>query len=177
MAKRKFKLSEKASNELQGAYHNSTQGQARTRFQAVRLYGEGWAVPEIARLCGCSPSSLMEWCRTYRHEGIAGLVDQRKGGNHAKLSAMQIELLCELLHTYTPAQLFALDECVGDGGTWSVPDLARLVEQRCCVVYQSDNSYRTLLRKCGFTRQRPGHFYKSRSEQAVMDFEEALEKS
>jgi hypothetical protein len=51
-------------------------------------------------------------------------LDQRKGGNHAKLSAVQIELICELLHTYTPAQLFALDECVGDGEYWTVPDLA-----------------------------------------------------
>ncbi len=176
MAKRKFELNEKGINELQGAYHNSTQGQERTRFQAVWLYGQGYTVQEIEKICGCSPSSLMVWCRTYRDEGIAGLLDQRKGGNHAKLSAVQIEMIRELLHTYTPAQLFALEECVGDGETWTVADLARLVKQRCGVVYQSDNSYRSLLRKCGFTRQRPGSFYKSRSEQAVMDFEEALEK-
>lgn len=177
MAKRKFKLSEQANQELQGAYQHSRQGQERTRFQAVRLYGEGYSVPEIEKICGCSPSSLMVWCRIYQSEGIAGLLDHRKGGNHAKLSAIQTEMIRELLHTYTPAQLFALEECVGDGESWTVPDLARLVKQRCGVVYQSDNSYRTLLRKCGFTRQRPGSFYKSRSEQAVMDFEEVLEKN
>jgi transposase len=177
MRKRAFKLSEQAINELQGAYHNSRQGQERTRFQAVRLYGQGYVVKDIERICGCRPSSLMEWCRKYRQEGITGLLDHRQGGNHAKLSAVQIEMIRELLHRYTPGQLFALDDCVGDGETWTVPDLARLVQQRCAVVYQSDNSYRSLLRKCGFTRQRPGHFYKSRSEQAVMDFEEALEKN
>lgn len=177
MAKRKFKLSEKAIRELQGAYQHSKQAQERTRFQAVRLYGQGYSVPEIEKICGCSPSGLMVWCRTYQLEGIAGLLDHRKGGNHAKLSAVQIESIRELLHIYTPAQLFALQECVGDGETWTVPDLARLVKQRCAVVYQSDNSYRSLLRKCGFTQQRPGHFYKSRSEQALMDFEEALEKN
>src|SRR5215216_194881 len=176
MAKRKFQLNEKAINELHGAYYNSAQGAERTRFQAVRLYGEGYSVPEIERICDCTPSSLMVWCCSYRQQGIAGLLDQRKGGNHAKLSAVQIELIRELLHTYTPAQLFAREACVGDGETWTVPALARLVEQRCGVVYQSDNSYRSLLRKCGFTRQRPGSFYKSRSAQAVMDFEEALEK-
>lgn len=177
MAKRKFQLSEQAKNELQSAYHHSRQGQERTRFQAVRLYGEGYPVAEIAKICGCTPSALMVWCRTYRHQGIAGLPDQRKGGNHAKLSAVQIEMIRELLHTYMPAQLFAQEACVGDGETWTVPDLARLVKQRCNVVYQSDNSYRSLLRKCGFTRQRPGSFYKSRSEQAVMDFAEGLEKN
>jgi transposase len=177
MRKRAFKLSEQAIHELHGAYHNSRQGQERTRFQAVRLYGQGYIVKDIERICGCTPSSLMEWCRKYRQEGITGLLDHRQGGNHAKLSALQIEMIRVLLHSYTPAQLFALEECVGDGESWTVPDLARLVQQRCDVVYQSDNSYRSLLRKCGFTRQRPGHFYKSRSEQAVMDFEEVLEKN
>lgn len=177
MAKREFNLSEKAINELQGAYHHSKQGQERSRFQAVRLYGQGYTTQEIASICGCNRSSLMEWCRSYRREGIAGLLDQRKGGNHAKLSVVQIEMICELLHTYIPAQLFALDECVGDGEFWTVPDLARLVQQRCDVSYQSDTSYRSLLRKCGFTRQRPGHCYRSRSDQAVMGFEEALEKN
>jgi transposase len=177
MAKRKFKLSEQAIKELQGAYQHSKQGQERVRFQAVRLYGQGYSVPEIEKICGCSASALMVWSRTYQGEGIAGLLDHRKGGNHAKLSARQIESLRELLHIYTPAQLFAQENCVGDGETWTVPDLARLVQQRCDIVYQSDNSYRSLLRKCGFTQQRPGHFYKSRAEQAVMDFEEVLEKN
>jgi len=177
MAKRKFKLSEQGIKELQGAYQHSRQSQEQRRFQAVRLYGQGYRVAEIEKICGCSASALMVWCRTYQAEGISGLLDHRKGGNHAKLSAVQIESLRELLHIYTPAQLFAQENCVGDGETWTIADLARLVQQRCAVVYQSDNSYRSLLRQCGFTRQRPGHFYKSRAEQAVMDFEEALEKN
>jgi transposase len=69
MAKRKFKLSEQAINELQSAYHHSCQGQERTRFQAVRLYGEGYRVAEIEKICGCAPSALMVWCRSYRQEG------------------------------------------------------------------------------------------------------------
>jgi transposase len=177
MRKRAFKLNEKAINALQAAYHNSRQGQERTRFQAVRLYGQGHEVKEIERICGCTPSSLMGWCSRYRQEGISGLLDHRKGGNHARLSAVQIEMIRELLHSYTPAQLFAREACVGDGENWTVADLARLVQHRCDVVYQSDNSYRALLRKCGFSLQRPGHFYKSRSQQAVMDFEEMLEKN
>ncbi|NJN71068.1 MAG: winged helix-turn-helix domain-containing protein [Nitrospira sp.] len=66
---------------------------------------------------------------------------------------------------------------MGDGQFWTVADLARLVEERCGVVYKSDNSYRKLFRQCDFTLQRPGHFYLSRQEQAVVTFEEELEKT
>lgn len=177
MKNRQFVLSETAGNELQGAYHNCDDAQTKTRLQAVRLYGQGRAVQEIEQICGCSRSSLLGWCRAYRQAGIAGLLDQRKGGNSAKLQPVQIELIQNLLHSYRPEQLWGKANCRGDGQFWTVPDLARLVEERCGVRYQSDNSYRTLFQRCDFSRQRPGHFYKSRNEQAVVTFEEELEKN
>lgn len=177
MSNRQFHLSETEANELQGAFCNCKNGPTRTRLQAVRLYGLGSEVKEVERICVCSRSSLMDWCRDYRSGGVAGLFDQRKGGNSAKLKANQIEQIQTLLHTYTPAQLRGPEQCAGDGAFWTVPDLAHLVEQRCNVVYQSDNSYRSLFRKCGFTRQRPGYVYKSRSAAAVMAFEEEIEKN
>jgi transposase len=177
MRNRQFVLSETEVNELQGAFHNCEHGQTKVRFQAVRLYGQGHRVQEIESICGCSRSSLMEWCHAYRQDGIAGLIDKRQGGNRAQLQPVQIEMICELLHSYRPEQLWSVDECIGDGQFWTVPDLARLVEARCGVVYKSDNSYRSLFRQCEFSLQRPGHFYKSRKEQAVVTFEEELEKN
>ena len=177
MRNRQFVLSKTEVNELQGAFHNSKHGQTKIRFQAVRLYGQGHPVKEIESICGCNRSSLMEWCRAYRRDGIAGLVDKRKGGNCAKLQPVQIEMICDVLHSYRPEQLWSADSYMGDGQFWTIADLARLVEERCGVVYKSDNSYRTLFHRCDFSLQRPGHFYKSRKEQAVMIFEEELEKN
>lgn len=82
-----------------------------------------------------------------------------------------------LLHSYRPEQVWSAEACVGDGQFWTIPDLARLVRERCDVVYQSDNSYRALFRTCEFNWQRPGHYDKSRSEQAIVTFEEELEKN
>jgi transposase len=48
----------------------------------------------------------MEWCRAYREDHFQGLVDQRAGGNSAKLSKLQIEELQQKLHQYTPKELF-----------------------------------------------------------------------
>src|SRR4051812_48145604 len=106
MAKRKFTLTDKARRELQQAYELSKEIGARTRYQSVRLYGEGYAVTEIEKITGCRRSSLMEWCREYQHNGAAGLVDKRVGGNSAKLSKLQIEDLSYRLRQYTPRDLF-----------------------------------------------------------------------
>ena len=43
MAKRTFKLAETERKELLKAYQVSKEAATRTRYQAVRLYGEGYA--------------------------------------------------------------------------------------------------------------------------------------
>jgi transposase len=177
MRQREFKLNTDQANELLSAFQHGMDVKAKTRYQAVRLYGLGYRVSEIETICGCSRPSLMEWCRVYRREGVAGLLDHRQDGNHALLRPVEIEELQELMHQYTPAQLLGVGQATGEGAFWSVPDLAQVVKQRYGVVYQSATSYRALLAKCGFSLQRPGHFYQSRHEEQVMAFAEEFEKN
>jgi transposase len=177
MGTRTFKLNKTEVAELQCAYQNSQDGATRTRYQAVRLYGVGYPVAEIMDICGCSQRSLQEWCQRYRAEGLSGLLDHRVGGNRARLLAMEVEELSQLLHCYTPGQLLGPERSSGDGQYWSIPDLQQVVEQRYGVRYQSLTSYRTLFARCEFSYQRATKQYKSRNEVKVMDFEEALEKN
>ena len=137
MAKRNFNLTEEQVKELKAAYHQGQDGLTKIRYQAVRLYGTGYAVAEIGEITGGSRPSLMEWCRAYRQCGVTGLVDKRQGGNRAKLNSLELESLQERLESYTPAQLFGAANCAGDGRFWSVPDLARLVKQEYGVSYHS----------------------------------------
>ncbi len=65
---------------------------------------------------------------------------------------------------------------VGEGGFWTVSDVAHLLQRDYGVVYQSLTSYYALLAKCGLSSQRPAKQYKSHSDFKVMDFEEGLEK-
>lgn len=176
MAKRKFNLSTTQINELKAAYQQCQDGPTKIRYQAVRLYGTGYTVSQIEEISGCSRPSLMEWCRAYRQYGVAGLVDQRRGGNRAKLTPIEIEQIKHRLELYTPAQLWGPANCYGEGQFWTVPDLARLVERDYQVKYKSDTSYRTLFELCDFSCQRPGSHYRSRNEWAVLDFEQQFEK-
>ncbi len=156
MAKRKFKLSPTQVSERKAAYQQCQDGPTKIRYQAVRLYGTGYAVAEIEEISGCSRPSLMEWCRAYLQYGVAGLVDQRRGGNRAKLTPVEIEQIKQRLELYSPAQLWGPADCYGTSEFWTVPDLARLVEQEYQVKYKSDTSYRTLFELCDFSCQRPG---------------------
>jgi transposase len=176
MDRRQFKLTEAQDNELKWAYNQCQDAQTKIRYQAVRLYGQGYPVKEIQEITGCSRPSLMEWGRAYRQFGVAGLVDKREGGNRAKLSPLEVEQLQEQLHSYTPVQLFSSTGCYGDGQFWTVPDLAKLVERHYGVTYKSATSYRTLFDRCEFSCQHPEAHYRSRNELRALEFEQELEK-
>jgi len=177
MAKRNFNLTEAERKDLLQAYRTCKDAATRTRFQAVRLYGEGYEVNEIMQITGCSRTSLMEWCRAYREDHSQGLVDKRVGGNRAKLSQLQIEQLQQMLHQYTPKERLGSKAGTTDGQFWSVEDLALIVREQYGVAYQSRTSYSHLLHLCGFSYQKTEKVFKSRSETKVADFEEQLEKN
>ena len=177
MAKRKFTLTEAEQKELLQAYGTCKEAATRTRYQAVRLYGEGYPEADIEQITGCSRTSLMEWCRAYRADPSQALVDKRAGGNRAKLSKLQIEELQQVLHQYTPKERLGSNASTADGQYWRVEDLVQVVRERYSVEYQSRTSYLHLLRVCGFSYQKTEKVFKSRSEMKVAEFEEQLEKN
>lgn len=174
MTNRQFTLTKEQVQGLFNAYDRCKDGPTRTRYQAVRLYGTGYAESEVETITGCSRSSLMGWCRIYRDQGIVGLVDKRKGGNRAKLTATQIEELGQKLELYTPAQVLSAQGFTSE--YWTVESLRSGVDKWYGVTYQSRTSYYTLFEACGFSCQRPAKVYKSRSETKIAEFEEQLEK-
>jgi transposase len=177
MAKRKFQLSESDRQQLIQAYALCKDGPTRTRYQAVRLYGEGYAVADIEQITGCSRTSLMEWCRAYQQDPMHGLVDKRAGGNCAKLMPLQIEALAQRLRQYTPRDLFGSAAHSVSGQYWTVDDLQVAVRQWYDVEYRSRTSYLHLLAVCEFSYQKTEKVYKSHSQLKVADFEEHLEKN
>lgn len=177
MAKRKFTLPEKEVNRLKSAYHQSKDANFSQRLLAVRLYGTDYPTAEIVELVGCNRSSLMEWVQKYQEKGIEGLKDQRRGGNHYKLTVAQKAETKEKVQQYTPKELLG-EMCATASGThWTHADLKQLIYQEWCIIYQSDTSYRLLFQEFGFSYQRTEKVYKSRSAYKVAEFEEQLEKN
>ena len=154
MARQRFQLTEEQIKELTRAYASCKDGLTRTRYQAVRLYGTGYPTQEVMSITGCGWSTLMEWCRTYRREGLRGLVDKRVGGNRAKLTEEQLRELGKRLDTYTPAHLFGPTAATADGQFWTVEDLQRAPRQSYSMSHQSRGSYHRLLDLCDLRYQR-----------------------
>ena len=177
MARRRFQLTDGQIRELTAAYSACKDGPTHTRFQAVKLCGTGYSTQEVMGITGCSRTSLMEWRRAYRNGGVEALVDQRGGGNRAKLTAADIEELKRRLTEYTPINLFGPTAATPDGQFWTAPDLRRAVEQWYGVTYQSNSSYYRLFDVCGFSYLRPAKVYRSRSAVKVAEFEEQLEEN
>lgn len=90
MTRKRHQLTETRLSELKRAYSQSKKADTRVRYQAVRLYGLGYDTEEIGEITGCSYTSLLRWWREFREEGVDALQDERRGGNHARLTAEQL---------------------------------------------------------------------------------------
>lgn len=178
VAKRQFNLNETETRDLQVAYETCKNGPARTRLQAVRLYGSGYKTKEIEVITGVERRLLLRWCAKYRRHGVTALYDQRKGGNHRALTDEQVADIRAKLQQYRPVDVLGEDHvATADGLHWTVADLKPVLARWQGVTYQSDTSYRTLLKRCGYSYQRAGKQFRSRSEDKLAEFEEQLEKN
>lgn len=172
MRKRDFQLTEHEIEAFRRAEQQTRDVHALKRLQAVRLYGSGLAMPEILSLVGCGQSSVLQWAKSYRREGLSGLRSKWKGGNANKLTPAQRDELRQRLLSDRPVELQ-----ISQGEFWTVSDLKVAVQRWYGVTYQSDDSYLNLLHACGFSYQRAERRYRSRPAEArIAEFEAELEK-
>ncbi len=178
VARQRQLLNETEVRELQVAYESCKDGPTRTRLQAVRLYGRGYATGEIESITGAERRLVLRWYAKYRRGGPTALYDQRKGGNRRVLTDEQVADIRAKLQQYRPVDVLgASGVATADGQHWTVEDLKPALARWQGVTYQSDTSYRTLLKRCGFSYQRAGKRFRSRSEDRLAEFEEGLEKN
>jgi transposase len=176
MAKRRFQLNEPQCDKLLSAYLECTDGETRSRFQAVRLYGLSYTVKAIQEITGCRRRTLLEWVRAYQQAGLDALHDHRVGGNSAKLTPAQRTEVEMYLHQFTPQQILP-QPYTRDGQFWTVEDLADALAHWFGVRYNSHTSYYNLLRACGFSYQRTEKVFKSQRPLQVAEFQETVEKN
>lgn len=176
MAKRRFQLSELHCDKLLSASLECTDGETRSRFQAVRLYGMNYTVKAIQEITGCRRRTLLEWVRAYQQAGLDALRDHRVGGNSAKLTPAQRAEVEMYLHQCTPKQILC-QPYTRDGQFWTIEDLADALAHWFGVGYNSRTSYYKLLRSCGFSYQRTEKVFKSQRPLQIAAFQETVEKN
>ena len=178
MANRKLILDKQEIAALKQAADKTSDPAELKRLQAVRLYGTGHPVPEIAEIVDTSPTSIYRWATWYRQGGRAELQSKYDGNqNAAKLSRDQKADLRERLHQHRPDEVLPPDIRVSQGQFWTVSDLKIAVQQWYGVTYRSSSSYHRLFKACDFSVQRTAGQYRSQpSQEEIADFEEQVEK-
>src|SRR5258708_36464902 len=150
MAKRRFKLRTEQNAELQQEYRESRDGTSRTRSQAVRLSGEGYAVSEICHIAGSARSRLMAWCDKSLSVGVSGLVEHRGGRQRAKLSLEQLAAIDQKLHQYCPRDVLGSQTQTSSGQYWTVEDLAVVLERWYGVRWANQSGYYRVFAHCHY---------------------------
>ncbi len=177
MPERKFKLTETQVGELWRAYDEASDGDTKSRYQAVRLYGTGYPLQTVTDATGCSISRLREWVRAYRQAGREALSDHRVGGNASKLTPDQRREVEARLQQFTPQQILGAQVHSPSGQFWTVEDLQAALHRWYGVEYQSRVSYYNLLHACGFSYQRTEKVFKSQRPAEIAAFQELAEKN
>ena len=169
MRKCSLMIGEKES--LEKAYRSAHHRTERERYLALKLLSQGYLRKEVASILDRSLSVIGNWVTLYNHQGVEGLREKRKTGNHRHLTWEQKDRLARLMKEKTPEQY-------GYGGRfWTVALLQELVQREYGIIYRSDQSYRDLFRYAGFSFHKPAKVHQDQNPHMRRRFEQKLKKN
>jgi len=128
------------------------------RLRAARMLKQGVAQAEIARRVSASRQSVSEWAAKLDAQGIEALKRKRLG-RPRQLSDAQCAKLTQVLLDGAIAQGFATE-------LWTLPRIAKLIEQRFGIRYSKGHIWH-LLRRLGFSCQKPARRAIQRDEAGI----------
>src|SRR5258708_15862512 len=132
--------------------------EARRRI-AARLFAQGKSLTEVAASIGCSASSASRWRAAWILGGRKSLCPRQHFGPRTKLSRRQFDQLLAALTQGT--RYWGYMPC-----GWTCPMVQDLIRRRFGVEYHVDY-VGTLLRKLGWSPQKPEQRARERNERAI----------
>lgn len=129
------------------------------RLRAWELKQQGWKQNRIAEALGVTPGAVSQWLNRAETEGVAGLYSRKAGGPKPRLSDEQLARLPALLSKGAEAYGFR-------GDVWTRLRVAEVIKRKFRVVYTPQH-VGNLLRKIGWSRQKPIQRASQRDEAAI----------
>ncbi|HEY0755206.1 MAG TPA: IS630 family transposase [Ktedonobacteraceae bacterium] len=143
------------------------------RKRAWNLKEQGWKQKEIAVALGVTEGAVSQWIKRSRDKGEEALKASPAPGVQPRLSAEQKAQLPALLAKGAPAYGFR-------GEVWTASRVAKVIEQ-CFGVHYSRDHAGAIMRKMGWSPQKPEEKASQRDEEAIAAWKserwEALKKS
>lgn len=168
--KTNYQLTNKQQQELKRIIKQPKEYTAKeiVRAQVILLLGQSVPVSTVMLTTGYQRRQIFEIRQRYFTEGLAGLLDKRKGKPPCLLTQAQREEIIAILSQTTPLD-FGYAE-----NFWTTDILADLVEVRYGVCYASKTSYYLLFKEATFSCHKPGRVYQGRDEKMVETWRKAV---
>jgi transposase len=157
----KLKLSLAQRTAILGAADGSADADFRDRCRAILALGSGQSRAQVAGLFKVHEASVGRWARSYRRDGINGVLAPKveRRGRPCKLSTEDLAWLRTTALSLPQAHGFAFT-------AWSLPRLASYLEQERGVRVRS-HYIGHLLRRAGLSRVRPKHTLEGKRDEVA----------
>lgn len=132
------------------------------RRLAGQLLRQGKGVREVARLVQVTPSAVSHWKRALDQQGMEALKSKAHPGRAPRLSDAQKRKLLEVLARGAIKSGYTTN-------LWSCSRVAAVIERRFGVKYHPSHVWK-LLRRLGWSAQKPELRARERNEAAIRDW-------
>lgn len=117
------------------------------RLHGVLLVAQGMSCPQVARVLGDAPRTVINWVRRFEDRGLSGLQEGIREGRPSRLNSKQFERLGQTLRK-SPREVGI------EAGLWDGPTLSTYLRQEFDVVLKVRQCQR-LFRQMGFRLRKP----------------------
>jgi len=135
------------------------EGLAERRRRAGKMFDRGAIQADVARELEVSRETARRWHEVWRNDGTEGLAEVGRRGRTSRLTDEQLDLVEAALLDGPLANGFPND-------LWTTPRVAVVIERVTGEQYHPGHVWR-LLRKMGWSLQRPARRAKERDDAAV----------
>lgn len=134
-----FEISKAELSRLRNAHRRTRSKRKSYRLNALILLGQGWTYQEVAEALLIDASSIRNFVRVYRNDGIPGLLSDNYEDNASKLTDKEMRILEEHLEEVTYRR---------------VDEIIAYIEKEFDVIY-SRSGVTNLLHRLGFSYKKP----------------------
>jgi transposase len=135
----------------------------RRRMQAAGLFAKGRSQAEVARQLGVSAQAVSNWHRAWVEGGRTALAGAGRAGRLPRLSDDQLAEVVDALKKGPRANGYSTD-------LWTLARVAEVIETTTGVRLGQTQTWETLSRRLGWSRQRPARRALERNDEAIADW-------
>lgn len=162
-------LPKEEKEAIDKAFKQSKLAREQNRIQVIRLLTKGYKYKEVEEATGLSTRTLEELVSKYNKEGIAGLKLKPHPRNNSRLSIQQKDTIKEILNKFDSPSKSGI-KVSAEEDYWSVITVKQLIKKKYKIEYKSLETYRGLLRYCGYSYQKVEFEDERKSNEQTVDF-------